>query len=135
MEVAYNGYLISDDKEKIEPQVVMDYLARSYWANTRPAARILKSIENSICYGVYREGRQVGFARVITDGATTYYLCDVFILEDHRGQGLGKKLIETIVHSEEYDGMVGILGTLDAHGLYEQYGFVRSPDRYMVRRK
>lgn len=133
MEANYNGYLISDDKSKINSQVILDFLASSYWANTRPPERILKSIETSDCYGVYRDDEQIGFARVVTDDATFYYICDVFITEAHRGQGLGKKLIESIVHSEKYEWMFGVLGTADAHGLYEQFGFDTVSGRFMRR--
>lgn len=75
----------------------------------------------------------MGFARAVTDYATIYWLCDVIIDEKHRGHGLGKMLVESVVNCEELAGLRGILGTKDAHGLYEQYGFVRVPDRFMVK--
>ncbi|WIV20245.1 GNAT family N-acetyltransferase [Paenibacillus polygoni] len=133
MEVLYKDYLISDDREKINRRVVLDFLADSYWANRRPPDRIIKSIENSHCFGVYNKENQIGFARVVTDRATIYYLCDVFVLEEYQGQGIGKKLIEIITNSEEYEWMTGVLGTMDAHGLYEQYGFERDTDRFLRR--
>ncbi|WP_160042659.1 GNAT family N-acetyltransferase [Paenibacillus sp. USDA918EY] len=133
MEVSFKNYLISDDRFKINREIVLDFLSKSYWAKNRAPERILKSIETSHCYGVYCEDNQIGFARVITDEATFYYICDVFVLEEYRGQGIGKKLIETIVHSERYEWMTGLLGTADAHGLYEQYGFEKDPERYMRR--
>ena len=133
MEVLYKDYLISDDSDKINRQVVVDFLAQSYWANRRSPKRILRSIENSRCYGVYHKDIQIGFARVITDEATFYYLCDVFVLKEYQGQGIGKKLIELITNSEEYEWMSGMLGTFDAHGLYEQYGFERDSERFMRR--
>ncbi|QHW34947.1 GNAT family N-acetyltransferase [Paenibacillus rhizovicinus] len=133
MEIVFDAYVISDNKDKLDHAVILDYLARSYWASNRPQERIIKSIANSDCYGVYLEGRQVGFARVVTDGATFYYLCDVFILEAYQGQGLGKKLIDAIVHAPEYEDMTGLLGTKDAHGLYKQYGFEPSEGRFMRR--
>ncbi|WP_223068340.1 GNAT family N-acetyltransferase [Paenibacillus caui] len=133
MEVLYKDFIISNDKDKINNQVVLDYLQRSYWANQRPSERILKSIETSKCFGVYHDDRQIGFARVVTDEATIFYLCDVFVLEEYQGLGIGKKLIEVIVSSEEYAGMKGILATRDAHGLYEKYGFEKDPESYMRR--
>lgn len=133
MEVMYKEYLITDDKVRINRQVVLDFLAQSYWANSRPPARILRSIENSRCFGVYHADKQIGFARVVSDEATVYYLCDVFVLKEYQGQGIGKKLIEVITSLEEYEWMTGILGTLDAHGLYEQYGFEKDPERFMRR--
>lgn len=93
----------------------------------------MKSIENSHCYGVYHQDKQVGFARVVTDEATVYYLCDVFVIPAYQGQGIGKKLVETITNAEKYEGMTGFLRTLDAHGRYEQYGFKREPENFMRR--
>ncbi|GGG15212.1 GNAT family N-acetyltransferase [Paenibacillus abyssi] len=133
MEVYYNEYFISDDKSKIDYDVVIGYLQRSYWASKRSPERIKQSIDHSKCIGVYLGDLQIGFARIITDEATMFYLCDVFILEEYQGKGIGKKLIETIVHAEEYEWMTGILGTLDAHGLYEQFGFVKDSERLMRR--
>ncbi|MBM7565552.1 GNAT family N-acetyltransferase [Paenibacillus sacheonensis] len=131
MEKRFDSFVISDDKSKLDHAVILDYLARSYWASKRPRERILQSIENSACYGVYHLDEQVGFARVITDGATMYYLADVFVLEAYQRQGLGKKLVEAIV--QEYEGLMGLLGTLDAHELYRQYGFEEVPGRFMRR--
>ncbi|RXZ77436.1 N-acetyltransferase [Paenibacillaceae bacterium] len=133
MEVLFKEYVITDDKNRINRKVVLDFLAQSYWARRRPTERILKSIENSHCYGVYHKDQQIGFARVITDEATVFYLCDVFVLNEYQGQGIGKKLIEIIINSKEYEWMTGILGTLDAHGLYEQYGFEKDSNRFMRR--
>ncbi|WP_341280868.1 GNAT family N-acetyltransferase [Paenibacillus sp. FSL H8-0537] len=137
MELNFKSYVVSDDKLRIQVQVVVDYLATSYWANNRPAEKIIKSIENSICYGVYEleneQEQMIAFARIITDCATTYYLCDVFVLEAYRGQGISKKLIETITNAPEFQGMTGLLGTKDAQGLYEQYGFERDQTRFMRR--
>lgn len=133
MEVVYRDYLISDDKSKIDFGAVNGFLSQSYWANTRPLDRTKKAIENSYCFGVFHQDRQVGFARVITDWATFFYLCDVFIKEEHRGTGIGKKLIGTVMNAPELQGLMGLLGTKDAHGLYEKYGFIKEPDRFMKR--
>lgn len=130
-----NGeYFISKDKALLQTETIHQFLSRSYWANRRTLAQVQASIENSICYGVYHGTRQIGFARIITDRATMYYLCDVFIDEEYRGQGIGRRLVDLIVQSEELDGLTGVLGTKDAHGLYESFGFVRDPDRFMKRR-
>ncbi|EFM12689.1 GCN5-related N-acetyltransferase [Paenibacillus curdlanolyticus YK9] len=133
MQVAYLDYVITDNKTKLDIEVVSDLLSRSYWANERSRERIVKSIEGSVCYSVLHHDKQIGFARVVTDGATMYYLADVFISEDYRGEGIGKKLVEVIVNQQDYEGLTGILGTLDAHSLYEQYGFEREPERFMRR--
>jgi len=133
MEIIFKNYLISDDSSRINREIVLAFLTTSYWAKRRAPERILKSIETSHCYGVYCDDDQVGFARVITDEATFYYICDVFVIEEYRGQGIGKKLIETIVNSERYEWMTRLLGTADAHDLYEQYGFEKDSERYMRR--
>ncbi|MVO98044.1 GNAT family N-acetyltransferase [Paenibacillus lutrae] len=133
MEVKFGLYTISDQKERLDIEAIAGYLAKSYWANNRSQETIGKSIENSLCYGVYDGEKQIAFARVITDDATTYYLCDVIINEAYRGQGIGTYLVQTIVESERLRGLNGILGTLDAHGLYEKFGFERVPDRFMRR--
>ncbi|MEW9697588.1 GNAT family N-acetyltransferase [Paenibacillus sp. SI8] len=134
MEVKFNDYVISDNKELLDLKTIKEFLARSYWANTRSEERIERSIENSVCYGIYHNRIQVGYARVVTDHATVYYLCDVFIDEAHRGKGIGKKLIESLVTSEELKDLTGVLGTLDAHELYKQYDFESEPERFMKRR-
>lgn len=133
MEVMYNDYLISDDKLKISVDAVIEFLSGSYWANSRPIDRTKKAIENSYCIGVFHKDEQVGFARVITDWATFFYLCDVFVQEEHRGMGIGKKLIESIINVAELEGLMGLLGTRDAHGLYEKYGFIKDGERFMKR--
>lgn len=133
MEVQYNGYVISDDSQRIDVSTVIDFLATSYWGNKRSPERIRTSIQHSTCYGVYDQDKMIAFARLITDGATTYYLCDVFVLEDYRGQGISKKLIEVITSAPELEWMSGVLATLDAHGLYAKYGFKQEPDRFMRR--
>ena len=134
MDVIFEEYVISADKALLNYETIYKFLAASYWANNRFTDIINKSIETSLCYGVYHGSRQIGFARVITDFATTYWLCDVVIDEEYRGKSIGKKLVETIINSEELKKLSGFLGTADAHGLYEQYGFVKNADRFMVRR-
>ncbi|TGK12536.1 N-acetyltransferase [Leptospira fletcheri] len=129
----YNDYSISDEKSKIQAEAVIEFLSKSYWANLRPPDRTRKAIENSYCVGAFHKGEQVGFIRVVTDWATFFYLCDVYVEEGHRGKGLGKKLIETVLNSAEFEGLMGLLGTKDAHGLYEKYGFIKEKDRFMKR--
>jgi ribosomal-protein-alanine N-acetyltransferase len=128
-----DGYTISDDKALISIARVCAMLGNSYWANARPRETIERSIRHSLCWGVYHDGGQVGFARTVTDCATMYWLCDVIIDESHRGLGLGKRLVEAVVSSPSLAPLRGILDTNDAHGLYEQFGFRRVGDRFMVR--
>ncbi len=96
-ELQRDGYTISTDKARLDISAIHEYLSeRSYWAEGRPREVVERAIENSLCFGVYEGERQAGFARVVTDYATFAWLCDVFILEDYRGRGLGKWLVETI---------------------------------------
>lgn len=134
MEWIEKEYKISNNKTLLSLEKIYDLLAQTYWANKRPKAIIEKSIEQSLCYGVYYKDEQIGFARVITDYATTYYICDVIIDEKYRGKGLGKRLVQCIVESEELDGKLGMLLTKDAHGLYEQYGFVKGEGMFRAKK-
>jgi len=119
------GYHISTDKSLINFDVVHTYLSKdSYWAQQLPAETLKTAIENSICFGIYKQKQQVGFARVISDKATFAYICDVFVLPEFRGVGLSKWLVQTIITNPELQGLRRwSLATLDAHGLYKQMGF------------
>ncbi len=116
--------------------MIHDYLSRqSYWAKGIPRATVEQSIEHALCFGVYHQGSQVGFARVVTDFATIAYLGDVFILEPHHGKGLGKRLVKTVMEHPELQGLrLWLLGTQDAHGLYERYGFRKLKDTPLLER-
>lgn len=133
------GYTISDDKSLLQLQVIHNYLChQSYWAKGIPMAVVQKSIEGSYCVGVYLGDEQVGFARLVTDYATFGYLADVFVLEPHRGKGLSKEIIKFLLAQEWVQGLRNImLGTQDAHGLYQQFGFtlLTDPKRYMYKFK
>ena len=129
------NYRIINGADEINILEVAALLKTTYWANTRSLETIEKSMRNSSCYGVYldEEKKLVGFARVISDDATTYYLCDVVIDAAYRGKGLGKALISHIVSRPEYAGLRGLLLTKDAHGLYEQFGFEAVNGRAMIK--
>jgi GNAT superfamily N-acetyltransferase len=133
-------YTISTDRTKLNPRLIHDYLSHSsYWAQGRTFAQVRDSIQHSLCFGVYRDAQQVGFARVVTDCATFAWMCDVFILEPHQGRGLGKWLIQVVVsHPKLQDLGIFILATRDAHELYRHYGGfedLHNPQRWMARRK
>ena len=129
------NYRIINGADEMNILEVAALLKTTYWANKRSLETIEKSMRNSSCYGVYLdEGKKlVGFARVISDDATTYYLCDVIIDPAYRGRGLGKALVSHIVSLPEYAGLRGLLLTKDAHGLYEQFGFETVNGRAMVK--
>lgn len=129
-------FSISTDKSKLDISMIHNFLKNSYWAKDISKSTIEKSINNSLCFGIYELNQQVGFARVISDYATCALLRDVFILEYYRGQGLGKWLIKYIVeYPELQDVPKWLLGTKDAHELYRRYGFenLTAPETIMVR--
>jgi GNAT superfamily N-acetyltransferase len=138
-EVERDGYTISTDKTKLDVDAIHAYLSeRSYWAEGRAREIVEQSIANSLCFGVYEGTRPAGFARIVTDYALFAWLCDVFILEDYRGRGLGKWLVETINAHPVLANIRRIyLATYDAHELYRRYGGFESlpaPEYWMVRR-
>jgi GNAT superfamily N-acetyltransferase len=118
-------YLISTDPSLLNVDVIHNYLSKeSYWAMNIPGEVVEKSISNSLCFGLYENDKQIGFARLVTDKATFAYLADVFILEAYRGRGLAKWLMEIIQAHPELQGLRRwMLGTRDAHGLYERLGW------------
>jgi GNAT superfamily N-acetyltransferase len=139
MECQRGAYTISTDRARLDLDLIHDYLSHSsYWAQGRPFEVVQRSIEHSLCFGVYDGAQQVGFARVVTDRATFAWLCDVFVVESHRGQGLGKWLVEcTVAHPELQDLHIFLLATRDAHELYRRYGRFEAlpqPERWMARR-
>ena len=132
-----DGYLISTDASMLDLEVVHGYLSRSYWAAGVPEDVVRRSIENSLCFGVYWGEEQAGFARVVTDRATFAYIADVFVLEEHRGQGIGKWLVEVILSHPELQGLRRwMLATRDAHDLYRRYAFTElaRPGIFMERK-
>jgi len=115
---------ISTDPERIDIDVVWRFLSTSYWAQGRSRETVMRSIANSIAFGAYTSGRQVAFARVITDQAVFGYLADVFVVPDLRGRGISKALMQEILTHPTIAGLrLILLRTRDAHGLYEQFGF------------
>lgn len=117
-------YEISEDKRRLDLATIHAYLSQSYWSPNIPRDVVERAIAGSLCFGVYCQSAQIGFARVITDKATFAYLADVFILAPHRGKGLSKRLMETIVAHPDLQGLRRfMLATKDAHALYQQYGF------------
>ena len=129
------GFQISTEKSLLNVDVIYDYLNNeSYWAQGMPREKLENGIEHSICFGVYYQNNQAGFARVITDKATFAYLCDVFILPAFRKKGLSKWLVQTIVNHPDLTGLRRwSLATADAQGLYSQFGFkqINRPERWM----
>ncbi len=128
---------VDTDPARLDLEVVHGYLRRSYWAERIPREVVESSIRGSLCFGLYRNGTQIGFARVVSDRATFAWLCDVFVLEEWRGHGLGQWLVECAVAHPDLQGLRRfLLATRDAHGVYERLGFtpLAKPEAYMERR-
>lgn len=129
-------FVVSSDPARLDVELIHRFLTASYWAEGIPKDLVVRSIENSLCFGVFAGTQQVGFARVITDFSTFAYLADVFIVESLRGLGLAKFLMECILKHPELQGLRRwSLATLDAHELYAKFGFtpLRRPERFMER--
>lgn len=130
-------YCVSSDPAKLDLKVIHAYLSRSYWAEEIPFEIVKRSVEHSLCFGVYKAEQQIGFARVISDYTTFAYLADVFILEEDRGKGLSKFLMECILKHKELQGLRNFcLLTQDAHSLYARYGFrnIPKPENFMAKK-
>ena len=134
MELTREQYSISTDPRRLDIDAVHAYLTRSFWAEGISRTLVAKAMAHSLCFGLFDGASQVGFARVVTDRATFAYLCDVYVLESHRGHGLGKWLIEAVMAHPDLQGLRRFqLVTRDAHGLYERHGFAApdDPNRHM----
>jgi N-acetylglutamate synthase-like GNAT family acetyltransferase len=134
MDFTKGGFTISTEKEKMDIDLIHSFLNRTYWAEGISKEIIRRSIEGSLCFGVFENDKQVGFARMVTDKATFAYLADVFIIEEYRGRGLSKWLMEVMMSHPDLQGLRRmILATKDAHGLYKQFGFTPliNVDRWM----
>jgi GNAT superfamily N-acetyltransferase len=127
-------YEFTCDKQRLDIEAIHAFLAQSYWSPGIPRAIVERAIANSLCFAVFLENKQIGFGRVVTDKATFAYLADVYILPEHRGKGLSKRLVEQVLQHPDLQGLRRImLATLDAHGLYRKFGFkpLAAPERIM----
>ena len=131
-------YTISTDYERLDLALIHDFISnQSYWGQGRKIETVQRSLDHSLNFGIFKDNQQVGFARVVTDFATFAWVADVFILEGHRGRGLAKWLMETILaHPESQGFRRWVLATRDAQELYRQFGFMelKRPERWMERR-
>lgn len=127
---------ISKDKSKLQVEVIHDFLKTTYWAKGRTISEVQKTVDSSLCFGVYSDDKQIGFARIVTDYAVFVYLMDVFILPEFRGKGYSKQLMQSIINDPLLKTCkVWMLKTSDAHGLYKQFGFteLKHPEKVMER--
>ncbi|WP_026096922.1 GNAT family N-acetyltransferase [Ideonella sp. B508-1] len=133
-----SNYQITTDPARFDIEAVHAFLSHSYWSPGVPRAVVERAIQNSLCFGVLLGSAQVGFGRVITDRATFAYLADVYVLDEHRGKGLSKRLMDAVLGHPELQGLRRmLLATRDAHSLYAKYGFtpLAAPDRMMERHR
>ena len=134
IETHHDQFTISNDPARLDLDVILDFFTRAYWTKGRPPERTERALANSLVFGVYEGGKQIGIARVISDYSIFAYICDVFIHEDYRAHGLGKWLMETIMSHPDLQCLRRwTLVTRDAHGLYKQYGFnsLANPEGWM----
>jgi GNAT superfamily N-acetyltransferase len=133
-DITSGSYSLTADRRRIDVDAVHAFLTRCFWAGGISKELVAKSIEHSLCFGVFDGQAQIAFARVVTDYSTYAYLCDVYLLEAYRGRGLGKWMMEFVM---DHPGLQGLrrfqLVTRDAHGLYSRFGFklVEDPERHM----
>ena len=129
MNALTDEYLLTFDQSIIDPVAAHDFLTRAYWSHKIPLATVQRAITNSLCVAVIHDGAQVGFARVVTDLATFAYLADVYVLEEHRGQGLAGQMVQALQDHPDLQGLRRwLLATLDAHPLYASLGWEPLPD-------
>ena len=134
MEWKQGEFTITDNREDLDIETIHNFLRESYWAKGIPRLIVEKAVKNSLCLGLYHNSKQVGFGRAVSDQATFAYLADVFVVPAYRGRGLGKWLVSCVLAHPELQGLRRwLLATLDAHGLYEQNGFValQKPEWFM----
>ncbi len=128
MEWQKDEFIITTDNSKMDIALIQDFLSKTYWAEKIPVSVVERSVAGALCFGIFHNERQVGFARVITDKATFGYLADVFVIESYRGKGLSKWLMGVIINHPDLQGFRRfLLATRDAHGLYRQFGFTELP--------
>jgi len=129
-----NNYAVSDDKTKLDINLIHSFLTNSYWAKGRSIEDVEETIENSDCFGIYENNKQIGFARIVSDHVLFAFLFDVFIIEEYRGRGLSKTLLNAVFEYPRYKKVrKWYLATKDAHGLYQKFGFqpLARPERLM----
>jgi GNAT superfamily N-acetyltransferase len=133
-ELTRGDFLLSTEPKRLDLEGTFEFLSRSYWARHRPREVFLRAVEHSLCFGLYRGSRQIGFARVISDSATFAYLADVYVVELYRGRGLAKWMVSSVLaHPDLKTVRRWLLTTKDAHRLYRECGFsdLKEPEQQM----
>jgi GNAT superfamily N-acetyltransferase len=131
MQWIHGDYTLTDDKDRLDLDAITQLLAGSYWAANRPRSTMQKAIKHSVCFGLFWNDEQVGFARAVTDHATFTWVCDLIIASEHQGKGLGTWMVKCLLEHPDLQTITYVLRTRDAHGLYARFGFQRA--EYMRR--
>jgi GNAT superfamily N-acetyltransferase len=131
MEWVKGDYVLTDEKDRLDFEAVCRLLADTYWAGDRPREVNARALERSVCFGLFHGGSQVGFARAVTDGATFTYICDVVLAPEHRGKGLGRWIMTTLLEHPQLQTHTYALRTKDAQSFYRPFGF--RPAEYLRR--
>lgn len=133
METIFKDYIITDEKEKMQLDVIVELLKSVYWAKGWSLDIIKKALDNSICFGVFYREKQIAYARCVTDDATMYWLCDVVVEKEYRNKGIGSALVDYIVSHEKLNNLMGILSSNHSKELYKKYGFKLSSNGFMIK--
>lgn len=136
MEWQHNSFIVSDDTSKLDLEVIHEFLSNSYWGKNRSKDIVSYSIQNSFSLGLYFNGKQIGFARAITDDCTFAYLCDVFIIEEYRNNKLGHFLLDCLFKHPKVESVKWLLKTTNAQSLYQDFDFkeLDSTTGWMIRK-
>ncbi len=133
MQIIRGEYELTDDKSRFDLAAIHELLLNTYWAADRPFEVMARSIEYSLCLGLLQGSRQIGFCRAVTDRATFSWICDVVVHVEHRGRGLGKWMVNELIHHPQVQTRSQLLATRDAHGLYQRHGFHLADQDYLKR--
>lgn len=135
LNIVYDKYIITDEKDKMQLDIIVEMLHETYWAKYWSKETIKKAFDNSLCFGVFSEGKQIAYARCVTDYATMYWLCDVVVASEYRNKGIGKNMINFIVSHEKLSSFIGILSSNHYKELYKMFGFKLSTNGFMIKSK
>lgn len=133
MIIFYEDYIITDEKDKLQLEKIIELLKNEYWSRNWSVETIKKAMDSSVCFGVFYKGIQIAYARCVTDNATMYWLCDVVVDKEYRNKGIAGALIHSIVTHEKFASLMGILSTNHSKELYKKFGFKLSTNGFMIK--
>lgn len=133
MVIQFGDFIITDEKKRMQMDRIFGLLKTTYWAKNWSYSTIEEAFANSLCFGVLEDGKQIAYARCVTDYSTVFWLCDVIVEENHRNMGIGNELVKTVVSHQQLKGLMGILSSGHSKELYKKYGFRLSTNGCMLR--